>query len=1512
MRRWAIRFGVVLAIGGVSAAGLRWRGHDDASVLAYVTQAVPGADDALAFQGNGFTRRPTQSTFTAAAAPDQPTAIAAKAPERVAGNFEVGRGKPWKPVRFSLPHAGPVVGRNESGAIAYREAYSGVDVVVVRDPEHVELGYVVRDPAARPDLRLRFAEGEQPAYDPRLERVEVRSPEGEVRLAIAKPRAFDAKGVQRSGTYRIEGRDVVLNLDLAGLEAPVFVDPLLYIPAWTLVDDARQPSSSVYQLDRISTEAKLLYDGERRVPISLRPIRAQQPEDDTAHFGSLWQYDLPSVQAEPRGGGLLGPHLTRPELDEWTRTYGAQSEVWEMRQGRWQLAADTGLPGLIDPAIAFDAKRGRLVAYGGGVPAFSARQFAWGAAPAQVFPSITYPWDATYERVGSQWQAKRVLDSPPPRLRAGMSGFGDGVVLFGGRALELDRMHLVYPDSGKPAPDNITGGLLADTWTYDGTSWRQVETSSAPPAQEAAQLIRDTRRNRLVLVPGSTGSELEVLYGAFTNLGRTVPRDDFSLWEFDGADWIQRFAVNDPALPPELRRRRGVAAVWHPVRKTVLLFGGYMKQQPTCTLPLSYHRQATANPTLMAQIEAEGCVAGWVHDFWEWDGEVLRQLSRSAFAGYSGNFAIYRQVAGSVPAPVLTPPDANPSRPSKLWPWRYDQRADHFHLHTALERAYVAPGSAAVAPPVVTATGESLPPAPPGAPTFVSPAFFPGVRPELVFDPATSDIIVTSPGESRSFRTSIATWEEPSASSPFSDGANDFFAGAWDTFANRVLLFDPRTGKTWQHRDAGWSQLPVTADLAAWTVPSELRKKRDMESVPDGDLARTGPKLPRMVFDRERRVAVLWHDDALWELRDGAWLSKPLPDGLKQCNAALLMAYDGARGRTVAVGCKLPGLTWEWDGANWYGPFATPYTALAERTWGVFGLSTWSGPLQLAYAHPNALGELPSLGGVGTVDYDGTLRVWNGSAWTDGPKLAEGSMSDAGAFILESPTTHGVPSNYSFLNEYAVPLAVYPPLVEDGPSRRVLAFRDGITGLREIDLRAAPEARSWTETLVGRRGIWTPDDDPHYVPPHFVHPHPLELWSPEQVREGVLCDPAQRGGADKELQALFWPFRLFTDPAKKRTLVLTHRGALWQLGSEPVGGVGDPCTTVADCGTGIACVRGQCSAGDYGNPCDSDDECAHGAACIDGVCCNNRSCVLACNTCNGSNPGYCEALPAGTPDVKLRHDKNGLRCDGQQCGGVCPGGTVLSDNYLMSAYLQQYLDRPACVFPSGPRSCGPSQACQNGRYQPPGSCLPNSTTCQLAAPVACEHGCADDTRCRLPSDPGCSTRADCTAFETCDTATQRCVPDAVSLAATQAGVQPATWSPPIRRNPQQVADLLRDAGFPEDDAGRIRFDEFSPGGILLAFDPNLKTPVMGHRSCFARINSCVSATKTFDGCFAAAPRCVTATPWLDDPAGFDCCPEACLLAYFEARSTQDVGQAAMSVVQGMCYPGLESQLEGIQ
>ncbi len=97
-----------------------------------------------------------------------------------------------------------------------------------------------------------------------------------------------------------------------------------------------------------------------------------------------------------------------------------------------------------------------------------------------------------------------------------------------------------------------SGGLLNDTWLFDGTTWNLVKTQNSPQRLEGASLAYDVIRKRAVLFSGWNG-------------GKYVQET----WAFDGKNWIKM----NPAVQPPPRDWAAMAYDIH--TRKVILFGGH-------------------------------------------------------------------------------------------------------------------------------------------------------------------------------------------------------------------------------------------------------------------------------------------------------------------------------------------------------------------------------------------------------------------------------------------------------------------------------------------------------------------------------------------------------------------------------------------------------------------------------------------------------------------------------------------------------------------------------------------------------------------------------------------------------------------------------------------------------------------------------------------------------------------------------------------------------------------------
>ena len=172
--------------------------------------------------------------------------------------------------------------------------------------------------------------------------------------------------------------------------------------------------------------------------------------------------------------------------------------------------------GLSSAAVAFDGKNKTVVLMGGYTADVAAPQ------------GETWTWN------GSAWQRQSPATSPAAREFAGMAydEAREVTVLFGGSAL-------VGP-AGKQSPQD-----QADTWTWDGKTWRLLHPAQSPPAMSSPAMAYDP------------ALRVVVLFGK----GQT--------WTWDGNTWNQ---LRPAGIPPVMDGSQ-MAMAYHAPTGTMLLFG---------------------------------------------------------------------------------------------------------------------------------------------------------------------------------------------------------------------------------------------------------------------------------------------------------------------------------------------------------------------------------------------------------------------------------------------------------------------------------------------------------------------------------------------------------------------------------------------------------------------------------------------------------------------------------------------------------------------------------------------------------------------------------------------------------------------------------------------------------------------------------------------------------------------------------------------------------------------------
>jgi hypothetical protein len=208
---------------------------------------------------------------------------------------------------------------------------------------------------------------------------------------------------------------------------------------------------------------------------------------------------------------------------------------------------------------------------------------------------------------------------------------------LGGAAYDASR-ELLIVFGGRAGPDGVTNG---DTWIWDRTSWREVQTGS-----EAGDTIVGIRNHHAMAYDESRGRT--VMYGG------TIPPPDVSAqeqlkrrdswrwptdtWEFDGSQW-RRGAVVGPGP------RSGPTLEYDARRQHVVLFGGvgpdgaysggtwawngtaWNEVASVGPAPRASHQMVYDSNAGVMWLYGGGNQSGRLQDMWRWDGSRWTEVA---------------------------------------------------------------------------------------------------------------------------------------------------------------------------------------------------------------------------------------------------------------------------------------------------------------------------------------------------------------------------------------------------------------------------------------------------------------------------------------------------------------------------------------------------------------------------------------------------------------------------------------------------------------------------------------------------------------------------------------------------------------------------------------------------------------------------------------------------------------------------------------------------------------------
>jgi hypothetical protein len=181
----------------------------------------------------------------------------------------------------------------------------------------------------------------------------------------------------------------------------------------------------------------------------------------------IWNGEEWTQVADTGPGARAGHKMIYDSAYRVTVLYGGSApshDTWAWDGEDWTQVADTGPDAISGFGFTYDEVRKRGVLFGG-----------WTGS------ALT---NDTWEWTGERWL--KVADTgPTPRIASGLAFVGKRIALFGG-------------DTGGLGD---AGGLVRDTWEWDGRYWTQRQ-DIGPPPRSWPGMTSDRNRDRVVLFGG--------------------------------------------------------------------------------------------------------------------------------------------------------------------------------------------------------------------------------------------------------------------------------------------------------------------------------------------------------------------------------------------------------------------------------------------------------------------------------------------------------------------------------------------------------------------------------------------------------------------------------------------------------------------------------------------------------------------------------------------------------------------------------------------------------------------------------------------------------------------------------------------------------------------------------------------------------------------------------------------------------------------------------------------------
>jgi hypothetical protein len=397
-----------------------------------------------------------------------------------------------------------------------------------------------------------------------------------------------------------------------------------------------------------ATNAKMVFDSTRRVCVLLVNNETWQWD------GSTWTRRSIAGPTPQRTGFGLAYDTAHDRIVLFGGRYVLSGQVyhpadtWVWDGALWQRVTREGPPGRAHHGMTFDAARGRVVMFAGGVIPVP-------GSNVPMFLNDTWEWD------GVAWQQRDAI-GPRPRWEHAMaySVTRQRVVVFGGEFDGYDSASwewngaawAMLPASGPASRahhelvEDSGRGVMVSFGGYDGTTtlgdtvelqmagetprWAIHPTGGAPIPRQLACMTYDRARN------------VHVLFGGGDFYGRSIYHGD--TWEWDGETWHLR-AMSGP-LP-----RAGASMAYDEHRGVTVLFGGRGAQGQLFDTwewdGTSWLLRASSGPIgsmgaamaydaareVCVLVSGEAAAGGLQSETWAWDGNTWTVLAVGGPAG---------------------------------------------------------------------------------------------------------------------------------------------------------------------------------------------------------------------------------------------------------------------------------------------------------------------------------------------------------------------------------------------------------------------------------------------------------------------------------------------------------------------------------------------------------------------------------------------------------------------------------------------------------------------------------------------------------------------------------------------------------------------------------------------------------------------------------------------------------------------------------------------------------------